>query len=64
MELTEEEITEWTHRSRKEGLCGIVNCYNKPTKKCKNCISFYCREHFKSHLDLLPTGEYSITLVR
>jgi hypothetical protein len=29
----EKEINEWTKRSRKEGICGIVSCFNKPTKK-------------------------------
>lgn len=28
---TEEEINEWTRRSRKEGVCGIVSCFNKLT---------------------------------
>jgi hypothetical protein len=51
---TEEEINEWTRRSRKEGICGIVNCFNKPTKQCKKCTNYYCSGHFPSHLDLLP----------
>lgn len=33
---TEEEINEWTERSRKEGICGIADCFNKPAKQCKN----------------------------
>jgi hypothetical protein len=59
--LTENEIKECTCRSLKEGICGIVNCYNKPTKKCKKCKNYYCSEHFPPHLDLLPddTFEYS-----
>jgi hypothetical protein len=58
---TEEEINEWTSRSPKEGVCGIVNCLNEPTKKCKKCKNHYCSEHFPSHLDFLPdsTFEYS-----
>jgi hypothetical protein len=58
---TEEEIDEWTRRSRKEGICGIVNCFNKPTKQCKKCTNYYCSEHFPPHLDLVPDGdpEYS-----
>ena len=51
---TEEEINQWTRRSRKGGICGIVNCFNKPTKQCKKCTNYYCSEHFRSHLDLLP----------
>ena len=27
----EREMNEWTRRSRKEGICGIVKCFNKPT---------------------------------
>ena len=50
------EINEWTKRSRKEGLCGIVKCLNKPTKQCKKCTNYYCSEHFPFHLDLLPEG--------
>jgi hypothetical protein len=55
-----EIINEWTHKSLKEGICGIVNCFNKPTKKCKKCKNYYCSEHFP-HLDLLldSTFEYS-----
>ena len=53
---TEEEIYEWTRRSRKEGICGIVSCFNKPTAQCKKCTNYYCSEHFPSHLDLLPEG--------
>jgi hypothetical protein len=53
----EEIINNWTHWSQKEGLCSIVNCYNKPTTKCKKCKNYYCKEHFKSHLDLVPDRE-------
>jgi hypothetical protein len=52
----EEQINEWTRRSRKEGVCGIVDCFNKPTKQCKKCSNYYCSEHFSPHLDLLPDG--------
>ena len=52
---TEEEINEWTRRSREEGICGIVNCITKPAKQCKKCN---CSEHFPSHLDLLPNGDF------
>ena len=51
---TEEGINEWTRRSRKEGTCGIVNCFNKSTTQCKKCTNYYCSEHFPPHLDLLP----------
>lgn len=54
----EEEINEWTGRSRKEGICGIVNCFNKPTTRCKKCTNYYCSEHFPPHLDLLPDGDF------
>jgi hypothetical protein len=50
----EDEINEWTQRSRNEGLCGIVSCFNKPTTQCKKCTNYYCSEHFPPHLDLLP----------
>jgi hypothetical protein len=56
---TEEEINEWTRRSRNDGICGIVNCFNKPATKCKKCTNHYCSEHFPSHLDLLPDGDFS-----
>ncbi len=49
-------------QGRKEGICGIVNCYhNKQITQCKKCTNYYCSEHFPSHLDLLPDGnlEYS-----
>ena len=55
---TEDEINEWTKRSRREGICGIVNCFNKPTKQCKKCTNYYCSEHFPPHLDLLPDGDF------
>ena len=58
MEITEEEIiNEWTRRSRKEGLCGIVNCYNKPTANCKRCTNYYCNEHFESHIDIVTDSK-------
>lgn len=53
---TEERINEWTRRSRKEGVCGIISCFNKPTTQCKKCTNYYCSEHFPPHLDLLPDG--------
>jgi hypothetical protein len=55
------EINEWTHRSQKEGICGIVNCLKKPTFLCVKCKNNYCSEHFESHFDILPddTFEYS-----
>jgi hypothetical protein len=52
----EKEINEWTRRSRDEGICGIVGCFNKPTTQCKKCTNCYCLEHFPSHLDLLPNS--------
>ncbi|MGC2308181.1 MAG: hypothetical protein WA461_07245 [Nitrososphaeraceae archaeon] len=55
---TEEEINEWTRRSREEDICGIVGCFNKPTTQCKKCTNYYCLEHFPSHLDLLPDGYF------
>jgi hypothetical protein len=56
---TEEEISEWTRRSRKEGICGIVSCFNNPTTQCKKCTNYYCSEHFPSHLDVLPdSGDF------
>jgi hypothetical protein len=51
---TEEEINEWTRRSRKEGICGIISSFNRPTTQCKKCTNYYCSEYFPSHLDLLP----------
>jgi hypothetical protein len=56
--FSETKINEWTHRSQKEGLCGILNCYNKSITKCKKCMNYYCQEHMKSHYDLVPEGEY------
>jgi hypothetical protein len=35
---TEEEINEWTRRSRKEGICGIVNCFNIQPNNAKNAL--------------------------
>ncbi len=55
---TEEEINEWTRRSGKGGICGIVNCFDKPTTQCKKCTNYYCSEHFPSHLDILPDGDF------
>lgn len=55
---TEEEINEWIRRSRKEGICGIVSCFNKPTTRCKKCTTYYCSEHFPPHFDLLPDGDF------
>ena len=37
----EKEINEWTIRSRKEGICGIVKCFNKPTT-LKNALTLDC----------------------
>ncbi|MGH9925032.1 MAG: hypothetical protein ACRD5B_06600 [Nitrososphaeraceae archaeon] len=54
----EEEINEWTRRLGKEGICGVVNCFNKPTKQCKKCTNYYCSEHYSSHVDLLPDGDF------
>jgi hypothetical protein len=54
----EKEMNEWTRMSRKEGICGIVKCFNNPTTQCKKCTNHYCSEHFPSHLDLLPEGYF------
>jgi hypothetical protein len=63
---TEDEIYEWTQRSIKEGICGIVGCFNNPTTQCKKCTNYYRSEHFPPHLDLLPDGnsdlEYNKTI--
>jgi hypothetical protein len=52
----QKEMSEWTTRSRKKGICGIVKCFNKPTTQCKRCTNYYCSEHFPFHLDILPEG--------
>jgi hypothetical protein len=49
----EKEMNEWTRRSSKEGICGIVKCFNKPTTQSKKCTN---SEHFSFHLDILPEG--------
>ena len=49
----EEIINYWTDRPQKEDLCAIVNCYNKHITECKKCTNYYCRKHFKSHLDIV-----------
>ena len=54
----EKEINEWTKRSRKEGICGVVSCFNKPTTQCNKCTNYYCSEHFPSHLDILSDGNF------
>jgi hypothetical protein len=51
------EINEWTKRSRKEGICDIVKCFNQPSTQCKKCTNYYCSEHFPSHFDILPEGD-------
>jgi hypothetical protein len=53
-EPTEEEINEWTRKSLKSGICGIVNCLNKPTNRCPKCTNYYCYEHFELHIDIVP----------
>jgi hypothetical protein len=60
-EPTQSEINEWTRRSHNEGICGIVNCFKKPTSQCLKCKNNYCSEHFESHFDILSDGtlEYS-----
>lgn len=55
---TQTEINEWTRRSQKEGICGIVNCFKKPTFLCVKCKNNYCPEHFESHFDILPDGTF------
>ena len=60
---TDKEINEWTRKSRKEGICGIVDCFNKPTIKCKKCTNYYCSEHLKSHIDILPDGIWKESLI-
>ena len=55
---TQNEIDEWTRRSQKEGICGIVNCFKKPTFLCVKCKNNYCPEHFESHFDILPDGTF------
>jgi hypothetical protein len=53
----DQDIEEWRLKIKNTDLCGIVQCFNKPTKQCKKCTNYYCQEHFPSHLDLLPDGE-------
>jgi hypothetical protein len=38
-EITEAKINEWTSRSLKEGICGVVNCFKKPTTHCPKCLT-------------------------
>jgi hypothetical protein len=54
----EKEINEWTKRSSKEGICGILSCLDKPPTQCKKCTNYYCSEHFPSHIDILPDEDF------
>jgi hypothetical protein len=40
---------EYAERSRKEEVCGIINCPNNPTTQCPKCLNYYCYEHLHIH---------------
>ena len=57
---TEQEVNEWTKWSIKEGIYGILDCFNKPTKQCENTtintvrdisprIQIYCQTADSEH---------------
>jgi hypothetical protein len=48
-------------REGQERKAYAVSCFNKPTTQCKKCTNYYCSEHFPSHLDLLPDGDFEYT---
>jgi hypothetical protein len=56
--VSELELDNWTRKSLNTGLCGILDCFNKPTKQCKKCTNYYCTEHFPPHLDLIQDGTF------
>ncbi len=53
----DKDIEEWRLKIRNTDLCGIVQCYNKPS-------NHYCNEHYKTHFHLTKDSGpeyYSLT---
>jgi hypothetical protein len=53
----DQDIEEWRIKIRNTGLCGIVQCYNKPATQCPTCNNHYCTEHYKTHFHLTPDSD-------
>ena len=60
---TEQEINEWTQKTRNKDICGIVSCFNKPTTKCNKCTNYYCLAHFPRTVTYYQTAALSMILV-
>ena len=52
-----EGIMEWSLRSRKGEVCGMVDCMGRPTSQCPTCKNHYCYDHVKMHMDLVDSLE-------
>lgn len=48
------EIVEWSIKSKKGIVCGIFGCFEIPKSKCPICSNHYCYDHVKVHLHKAP----------
>lgn len=52
-----EEIMEWSLRSRRGEVCGMVDCMGRPTSQCPTCKNHYCYDHVMVHMHLVEKLE-------
>ena len=52
-----EGIMEWSLRSRKGEVCGMVDCMGRPTSQCPTCKNHYCYDHVMVHMHLVDSLE-------
>ncbi|MFY9796653.1 MAG: hypothetical protein WAJ93_13280 [Candidatus Nitrosopolaris sp.] len=50
-------VYEWTERSRKGEVCGVLGCRDTPTTQCPICGNHYCLRDLGSHGHIITDAE-------
>jgi hypothetical protein len=48
---------EWTDRSRRGEVCGVMGCKEKPTTRCVECGRHYCYRDLGNHGHIMTDAE-------
>ena len=50
-------LDEWSERSKRGEVCGMVGCQNTPTTQCPTCYRHYCYDDVQNHFHAISDEE-------
>jgi hypothetical protein len=50
-------LDEWSDKSKKGEVCGVLGCRQKPTTRCAKCSRHYCYQDLQNHKHIVTDRE-------